>query len=240
MRLEYALTFTLKSSNSKTGPIPVTTTDRHSCWDGCAFFNNGCYFDQFRNKQFWNKLTAVGPRSEFANGNAMVKTLSWDDMVERITALPIGQLWRHNQGGDLPHNETKIDWPKLDALIVANEGKRGFTYTHHNTADEDNLNAIYWANARGFTINLSANNLADADRKAELGVGPVVVTLPSDVHGKQVIKTPAGREVIPCPASYRDDFTCADCGLCARQRKVIIGFPAHGAGKGKVDAIARG
>lgn len=42
-----------------------------------------------------------------------------------------------------------------------------------------------------------------------------------------------------CPATYRDDVTCATCGLCASTtRKVIVGFPAHGAAKRAAAAIA--
>jgi len=39
--------------------------------------------------------------------------------------------------------------------------------------------------------------------------------------------TPAGRRIAVCPASYTET-TCAACGSCARHRKAIIGFPAHG------------
>ena len=40
-------------------------------------------------------------------------------------------------------------------------------------------------------------------------------------------RTPAGRRIAVCPASYTD-ATCAACGSCAAHRKAIIGFPAHG------------
>jgi hypothetical protein len=67
-----------------------------------------------------------------------------------------------------------------------------------------------------------------------------VVVLPADVAGRQPIATPAGRKVVVCPATYRDDVSCASCGLCARQRSAIVGFPAHGAAKRKADAVAKG
>lgn len=35
--------FALKSGDLKTGLIPVTTTAKASCWEGCPFFDNGCY-----------------------------------------------------------------------------------------------------------------------------------------------------------------------------------------------------
>jgi len=50
--------------------------------------------------------------------------------------------------------------------------------------------------------------------------------------------TPAGRKVVVCPATQRDDVTCESCRLCARiNRSVIVGFPAHGAGARKVNRI---
>jgi len=50
--------------------------------------------------------------------------------------------------------------------------------------------------------------------------------------------TPAGRKVVVCPATIRDDVSCASCQLCQRQRDFIIGFPAHGTSKKKASAIA--
>ena len=35
--------FVAVSQNAKTGPIPVSITERASCWPGCALYENGCY-----------------------------------------------------------------------------------------------------------------------------------------------------------------------------------------------------
>lgn len=86
----------------------------------------------------------------------------------------------------------------------------------------------------GFTINLSGNNLGHADTLADLNIGPVVVVLPSAVKTNTV--TPKGRKVVVCPATQRDDVSCATCGLCQKARRsVIVGFPAHGSGKKKAE-----
>lgn len=54
-----------------------------------------------------------------------------------------------------------------------------------------------------------------------------------------IIATPKGRKVVVCPATHRDDVSCKTCGLCAvRDRKVIVGFPAHGVHKSRASAIA--
>ena len=69
--------------------------------------------------------------------------------------------------------------------------------------------------------------LADAD------AGPVVVVLPSTQTVNTV--TPKGRTVIVCPATQRDNVSCATCQLCQRQRAAIVGFPAHGTRKRVID-----
>lgn len=162
----------------------------------------------------------------------------WDDFVSQIATLPDGTLWRHNQAGDLPGIGDTIDTAALAALVSANRNKKGFTYTHKPTTAA-NVAAIKDANANGFTINLSGNNLAHADQLAELNAGPVVVVLPADQTGNT--KTPAGRKVVVCPASIRDDVSCATCKLCAiSNRTAIIGFPAHGAAKRKASNVATG
>jgi len=205
---------TLKSANVKTGPIPVSTTTKESCPPDCAM-RNECYASSGPLALHWAKVTA-GERGT-----------DWDTFAQ----LPEGQLWRHNQAGDLPVQNGTIDAVKLGALVHANQGKRGFTYSHHR--DTQSVNWIRHANAWGFTVNLSANNLADADTLADHKAGPIVVVLPSDTTSNT--RTPAGRPVVVCPATQRDDVSCATCQLCARQRDVIVGFPGHGARKRVID-----
>ena len=202
---------TLKSANVKTGPIPVSTTERDSCPTDCAM-RAECY-------------AASGPLAlHWAAVSAGTRGTTWGQFTESIAALPDGQLWRHNQAGDLPQIDGTIDAVKLGQLVAANQGKRGFTYSHHR--DAASLAWIKHANAWGFTVNLSANDLRDADALADTDAGPVVVVLPSTQTENTV--TPAGRKVVVCPATQRDDVSCATCQLCQRQRSVIVGFPAHG------------
>lgn len=217
---------TLKSRNVKTGPIPVSTSTADTCPTACPFNSgNGCYAASGPLALHWAKVT----RGD-AGG-------SFDTFLDQIRALPDGQLWRHNQAGDLTGDGKHLDGEKVWALARANDGKRGFTYTHYDPRDGFNGQVISEANRRGFTVNLSANDLTHADTLADTNTGPVVVVLPADAT--QNTMTPAGRKVVVCPATIRDDVSCATCGLCARLRDAIVGFPAHGTGKKKADAIAR-
>jgi len=205
---------TMKSANGKVGPVPVSTTEKASCPPDCAM-RDECY-------------AATGPLAlHWAKVSDGSRGTDWAGFTAAIAALPEGQFWRHNQAGDLPVAGGTVDAVALGQLVAANTGKRGFTYSHHR--DAQSIDWIRHSNAWGFTVNLSANNLADADTLADLDAGPVVVVLPSD----QVVntKTPAGRSVVVCPATIRDDVSCATCQLCQRQRSAIVGFPAHGSRK---------
>jgi hypothetical protein len=219
-----------RSRNSKTGPIPVSTTSADTCPDACPLkAGGGCYAESnFHLRLHWQKVSAGKSGIDYSG------------FLAKIAKLPAGQLWRHNQAGDLPGEGDSINTTELDLLVVANHGKRGFTYTHKPMDREENRAAVRAANAHGFTINLSGNNPKHADELASLAIAPVVVMLPSTVQGNVKIETPAGRRVVVCPATYRDNVTCASCGLCQRQRDVIVGFPAHGAGAHSADIVAKG
>jgi hypothetical protein len=217
------------SSNIKTGPIPVTTSDAKTCPDVCPFKKSGCYADNGPLALHWSKVSS-GERGD-----------SLEILARQIRSFPRGQVWRHNQAGDLPGIGNAIDSGLLSKIVDANKGRRGFTYTHKPLEGEinaSNREAVKAANANGFTINLSGNNLSHADRLVDLKAGPVVCVVPESTEGS--FYTPAGRRGIICPAQQRDDITCANCQLCQRgNRSVIIGFRAHGTGRKKAEAIAK-
>jgi hypothetical protein len=163
--------------------------------------------------------------------NVAKNGVKWAEFCAQVATLPKGQVWRHNQAGDLPGINNKINVGQLRALVKANKGKCGYTYSHKNVlTNKANRAAVRHANKNGFTINLSANNLAHADQLAALKVGPVCVVLPTDaLTGKRYV-TPKGRKVLLCPAQKRDDITCEKCKLCAKvDREVVVGFASHGA-----------
>jgi hypothetical protein len=222
---------TRSSSNEKTGPIPVSTSPASTCPDSCPLKGNGCMvIGPF--KWHWDKVS----RGE--RGGA------WEVFLDELRTLPRGQLWRHNQAGDLPGDNEEILPEFLKDLVNANQGRKGFTYTHKPVLSEQagpvesNRAAIKEANAQGFTINLSANGLNHADKLAALGIGPVCTILPDQNPVNRV--TPQGRKVVICPAQTRDNTTCASCGLCQRaDRSVIVGFMPHGSQQKKALEIAR-
>jgi hypothetical protein len=214
----YRVHLSMVSSNVKTGPIPVSTTGRQTCPNDCDM-RQACYADSGPLALHWNAVS---------NGT---RGMGWDGFCASIESLPDGQLWRHNQAGDLPGNGETIDAAALGELVKANIGRRGFTYTHYR--DEESINWIRHANAWGFTVNLSGNSAEDADTLYDTGAGPVVCVLPSSAASNT--RTPKGRKIVICPATQRDNVSCASCQLCQRQRDVIVGFPAHGTKRRIID-----
>jgi hypothetical protein len=235
---------TPKSGNGKVGPIPVTTSSAETCPSSCPFNHaneGGCYADAGPLKLHWDKVTR-GERGE-----------TWNEFLDSlVTTLHKSedprQLWRHNQAGDLPGNGNDIDVEQLADLVRVNGNRRGWTYTHKPVLDEQdkaetvsaNREAVRMANEGGFTVNLSANNLRHADELASLGIAPVATVLPKETQGRK-LETPGGRPVVVCPATLPgSSITCATCGLCAvgNLNRPIVGFPAHGTGAKKADAVA--
>lgn len=204
----------LESGNRKTGPIPVSMTSARTCPKSCAYYGAGCYAEQHILAIHWRRL------SDGKGG------LTWDEFCEAIRKLPEGQLWRHNEAGDLPGDDDEIDREALRKLVEANRGKRGFTYTH-KPLTRRNAAAIRYALRNGFCVNISADSPADADAAMDAGL-PAVLVLPEDVSTKGN-RTPKGRPITVCPAVGREGVTCATCKLCAiPNRKSPVGFPAHG------------
>ena len=229
------------SSNAKTGPIPVSTTSADSCPSTCPLNGSGCYAQTGPVSWHWSKVTK-GLRGG-----------TFEQFIGHIKTIPKGQLWRNNAAGDLLHDNGLIDAKALKQITAANKGRKGFTYTHHICEDNgqvgaetearisaetarSNAKAVQQANAGGFTVNLSANNLEHADTLHALNIGPVVTIMPLD--SPKLSYTPGGRAIVVCPATYNDSVTCASCGVCqVATRKAIIGFPVHGVSKAKAHKV---
>lgn len=128
---------TAKSKNAKTGPIPVSTSSRDTCPAVCLFRSNGCYAAAGKLKLHWDKV------SEGSRG------VTWQKFLASVAGIKPGQLWRHNQAGDLFKPGTKGGRVALEELTKANQGRRGFTYSHHKRT-ASTVQAFKAATAHGF------------------------------------------------------------------------------------------
>ena len=220
---------TMRSGNIKLGPIPVSMTGRGSCPDACSFKGAGCFAEYHILRMHWSRVPTRGMR--------------WHPFCDAVRGMKPGQLWRHNEAGDLPGVNDRIDTRALAELVKANTGRRGFTFTHKpvfvGRHAAKNRTAIADANAGGFVVNLSADSIADADRLAALAIGPVAVVLPEDAP-LHATKTPDGRTVVVCPAQTAAHLACDRCRLCSvGSRKAIVGFLAHGQFKKHVTELVQ-
>lgn len=230
--------FTPKSENEKTGPMAVSITESTTCPPNCKLRRKSaggkglCYSLHGAMGWTWAKLD----RHEIG--------MPWEMFCGKVRMLPDGSLWRHNISGDLPGVGDSIDAVALAMLVKANEGRRGFTYTHKPLTVR-NFDLIRAATASGFTVNASMDTLVEADyyRMVDETL-PMVAMLPI-AYGKdeapKTLKTPKGRVVMVCPAVRVKGKTCLTCGLCYKaDRKAIIGFPAHGVARMRADRHAQG
>jgi hypothetical protein len=211
---------TMQSGNKKTGSIPVSISESETCPTSCPFYNAGCYADY---------------------GNSAIHFKTWrfdkaatnyDQFLEKIQNLPKSQIWRHNEAGDLAGNGESIDQDALAALVHANEGKRGFTYSHKALTSEQNIALVQYANNNGFTVNASCETLEQIELANSAGV-PACLTVSE--NGPQKIKTESGTIGLTCPNELNKSIQCDRCQLCAKSgRKFFVIFHAHGSGKAKI------
>jgi hypothetical protein len=189
--------------------------------------DNGCYAESGPLAIHWREVT---------DGNRGTDAAQFFTEIEE---LPDGQLWRHNQAGDLPHTLGRISRRFIKSIAEANRGRRGFTYTHHDITKGENLALIRYANRNGFRINVSTESESAADAAVAAGL-PAVIAVSSD-ESRTHWRTPEGNVVTVCPAQRTEDqfsgVSCSSCQLCqSRSHKQIIAFLAHGTSKKKANA----
>lgn len=216
--------FTLKSGNQKTGEIPVSMTSASSCPPSCSYFGAGCYAERHVLGAHWRRLSAGAGRS-------------WREFCDMVRALPAGQLWRHNEAGDLPGLGEQLDESAIVMLAGAAQHTRGFTYTHklgrgmRFLDQEAHFQRLRYLNGHGLTVNLSVDNYLELDEYAQWDL-PLTTVLP--LGHERVTHTKRGLKVLVCPAQLTDT-NCKSCGICqAKDRKAAVGFLAHGMAKGQI------
>jgi hypothetical protein len=150
----------------------------------------------------------------------------WNQFIDQVKALPTGWKFRHNEAGDLPGNNNAIDNSMLKQLVraVKHKSLKAWTYTH-KPLTKKNIAAIAAANKNGFTVNISADSMAEADEARSLDLPAVVIVPLGTPNGKL---TPDGNKIVICPAQTKG-MTCAECMLCQKsERTCIVGFYPHG------------
>ena len=158
--------FVKKSGNKKTGFMPVTYNSRLSCPDSCIFKNNGCYADNYHTALNWDKVT----RGERGG--------TFKELLNNIKALKPGTIWRACVAGDIPsNNKGEISRTYIKGITEANQGLKGYTYTHNRLDIGENISLLKTANNQGFTVNISTETEAAADNAILNNLPAVIVCL---------------------------------------------------------------
>ena len=170
-----------------------------------------------------SRRSATGPLAiHWAQVSSGKRGLDLETFCDQLRALPAGTPFRHNQAGDLPGANDRIDREAAESIAKAAAHLDGWTYTHY--PPRGNLRSLR-AVSRGLVVNLSANDLAQADEYSRTGL-PVVCVVPADHPERST--TPDGRPVVVCPEQTGRAASCADCMLCARpSRRVVVAFRRH-------------
>ena len=104
--LSHLFHLTKVSSNRKTGRMPVSTSSASTCPASCPL-RKVCYAKHGPLALHW---------AEVSSGS---RGVSFNEFLELVRSLPAGQLWRHNEAGDLPGQGDTVDTEKLSALVAA-------------------------------------------------------------------------------------------------------------------------
>lgn len=220
------------SHDKKTGCVGAVYLDRGTCPLRCPMRGTAeCYGECGNCRLHWDRLGRGGG-------------LSWDEFRAKLKReRPVQGLLRLQVLGDLPTlPDGTIDLAYLEqvALILASYSAVAWCYTHIDLIGSDwvakrNREIVKKYNKDGrIVINFSADTMQEADQAAALGL-PVAVVLESGTVRSQ--RTPEHRTIAVCPNSQRASVQCDRCKLCLRaDRQALIGLPAHGPAKNKINA----
>lgn len=209
-----------QSSNSKTGPMPVSYRGKDTCPPSCPFLNNGCY----------------GDGRIFALAHKFAQSLTIDRARQILVKRKANARYlRDRVVGDILTPTGKVDWEYLAAIssVGRDAGLTVFGYTHAwqllRKRDVARLAKL------GYVMNASCETASQVSKAISLGM-PAVITNGEILEGAMI----DDMRVITCPAQVRDNVTCATCGLCAKtDRKVVIRFMPHGPSRKRAErAIA--
>ena len=214
----------VRSANSKTGPISVTTSAQSTCPVTCGQWNK-CYAKAGKMYLFWKQLSA----GTFKTATTLA------GFVGNLRALKAGGMIRLNQAGDLPGDGRRLRIRDAKRIARAVEHLLGWTYTHYHKRAQDVRTVQAINRDYRLTVNYSADSMAEAEQL--MCSGPTTVVVPETFATGQ--RTPIlGKRIAICPAQLSTTMTCMTCGngrpLCARKdRDYLVAFRAHGALRNK-------
>jgi len=218
--METFIKFISNSSNVKTGAISQTYSTSNTCPTRCPFKNNGCYAKSGHVRIHWN-------HADKGEGKNVCKVNELKNLLETV---PCTKVIRHNVAGDIAKEGTSdIDEKLVKSLINAFKGHIVYAYTHC-TPNKRNITIAKEARKCNFIINFSCET-KEAVEKCRANDVPAVLTVSTMSKATRRINNVTYAQ---CPATLHENIQCVNCGKCWKgDRKSVVVFPVHGAGKGK-------
>jgi hypothetical protein len=219
---------TERSKNAKLGDCSCTNAAQASCDPGCAFYDGGgCYTESDRVGMHTARLNqAAGGRRAKVDPRVIAR-----QEAAAIDGLTGERNLRVHVVGDSRTNAAARLVSAAAERYMARGGKKAWSYTHSWRKVE----RASWGSVSVLASCEAGEHVVDAMARG-YGAALVVAEHPADGRTWQ---HQAGFAVVPCPNQTREDVQCVDCRLCwddarLRERRQVIGFAAHGAGKAKV------
>jgi hypothetical protein len=202
------------SDNSKVGKISLTGTSQSSCPAECPFRGKGCYAEVGRANLLTSRLnlSPVTDPVEIARAEA-----------EAIRGLSGRRMLRLHVVGDCYVEDGVKLLAEAAAEHTAKKGMPVYTYTHgHKTSREA------WGD---ISVLRSCETMSQVQKAHDDGFAAAMVV---EEHESDTAYMKDGFKIIPCPQQTGRAANCAQCKLCAQDKKLhaqksVIAFAVHGA-----------
>jgi hypothetical protein len=196
------------SRNEKTGRVWLAIYRTHdTCPVSCPLYGAGCYGE--------NRGTGGRPNLFATAERGTIVDQDYTALVAMLARAPDGAYVRANVVGDYLLDDGTPDRAYIDALNTAEGRLHVLSYTH----------AWRQLDPAWFT---DSTRPAATRTALVAGWAPVIVT--GDDAAYPIGETVGRKRVIVCP-NVTHAVQCITCGLCARQERAVIAFPAHGTRK---------
>jgi hypothetical protein len=215
------------SGNKKLGELIKTYASRDTCNKGCPFINdNGCFGENYHQKRWWDVVDNSGSE----NFDEVVSGLAAQPLETKVRVNVVGDHNADEAGNILPENIQKL------SRVVKRRKLGVVNYTHHPLTPAN----VELAKSAGFIMNFSTETVTDAKKALDSGVN-AVISLHSNYKGRKFLKLPeSDLNVVICPeqVATKKKVTCSTCMLCSQdrvERRIVVGFIAHGTKIKKAD-----
>jgi hypothetical protein len=212
------------TANGKLGLASATYATQASCPSDCPLLSGGCYAETA-----W-----VGVHTRRLNRSPVTDPAAVAEAEAReIDRLSGDRHLRLHVVGDCPTPAAARIVAAAARRYVRRGARKVWTYTHA-------WRRVSRANWSGVSVLASCETPGHVKEAHRRGYAAALIVGEHPADGRAYPLAGAdGFKVVPCPQQTRAGVTCVSCRLCMdadrlHDRKLVIGFAAHGSAAGKV------